>query len=47
MAISAIPLYLEDGHRRNIIQGSVSLDDEGIDGCTELVHGFQHHIAEW
>jgi len=41
------PRYLEDGHGGNIIQGSVSLEDEGIDGCTELVHGFQHHIAEW
>lgn len=33
--------------RGNIIQGSVLLDDEASNGCTELVLGFHHHIAEW
>lgn len=33
----SIPLYLEDGHGSAIIQGSVSLDDEDEDGCTEIV----------
>ena len=33
----SIPLYLEDGHGVAIIQGSVSLDDEDEDGCTEIV----------
>lgn len=44
----SIPRYLESGRGGNMIQGSVSLDDETAeDGCTVLVAGFHHHIAEW
>ena len=39
--------YLESGRGGNIIQGSVSLDDESVNGCTEIVPGFQRHIGEW
>lgn len=42
-----IPQYLESGRGKDIIQGSVSFDDESEFGCTELVLGFHHHIAEW
>ena len=44
----SIPRYLESGRGENMIQGSLSLDDETAeDGCTVLVAGFHHHIAEW
>ncbi len=42
-----VPKYLEDGHGGNIIQGSVSLDDENAHGCTEIVPGFHKHIENW
>ncbi|MCJ1412158.1 hypothetical protein MMC19_006250 [Ptychographa xylographoides] len=42
-----IPKYLQDGHGGSIIQGSISLDDETVNGCTELQLGFHKHIAEW
>ena len=42
-----IPKYLENGHGVNIIQVSVSLKNECVDGCTELVPGFHHYIREW
>lgn len=31
----------------NIIQGSVSLDDENAQGCTEIVPGFHRYIGSW
>lgn len=40
--------YLATNKGANIIQGSVSLDDETVDGgCTELVLGFHRHIKRW
>lgn len=42
-----MPKYLENGHGGMIIQGSVSLDNEDENGCTELVPGFQNHIKTW
>jgi len=39
--------FLEDGHGGNIIQGSVSLDHEDEEGCTEIVPGFHKHIRTW
>lgn len=39
-----IPKYLKYGHGANIIQGSVSLDDETVDGCTEILPDFHGHI---
>lgn len=35
------------GRGKNIIQGSLSLDNENKDGCTLLVLGFHHRIHEW
>ncbi|MCJ1463694.1 hypothetical protein MMC07_002303 [Pseudocyphellaria aurata] len=44
----SIPRYLESGRGKNMIQGSVSLDDETAeDGCTILVRCFYKNIAEW
>ena len=43
-----IDKYLGTGRGANIIQGSVSLDDETIEGgCTEIVPGFHRNIAHW
>ena len=42
-----VPSYLENGHSSNIIQGSISLDDETEDGCTEILPGFHKNIGEW
>lgn len=42
-----IPKDLADGHGGNIIQGSVSLDDETDEGCTEILPGFHQNIREW
>ena len=39
--------FLETGKGGNIIQGSVSLDDETFDGCTTIIPGFHHRIQEW
>jgi Phytanoyl-CoA dioxygenase (PhyH) len=41
--------YLVDGRGGNMIQGSVSLDDERPDMCTEILPGFntREKIAEW
>ena len=38
---------MKTGRGKNIIQGSLSLDDESEDGCTLLVLGFHHRIHEW
>lgn len=38
--------YLANGHEGNIIQGSLSLDDESEAGCTVIVPEFQKHIKE-
>lgn len=38
---------LSSGHGANIIQGSVSLDDESPTNCTEIVPGFHKKIGEW
>ena len=43
-----IEQFLESGRGANIIQGSVSLDDEGPDtGCTIIVPGMHRRLAEW
>ena len=39
--------YLANGHGGNIIQGSVSLDDENAEGCMEIVRGFLKNIESW
>ena len=39
--------YLDNGHGADIIQGSVSLDDETEGGCTEIVPGFHKCIRKW
>ncbi|KAI9887442.1 MAG: hypothetical protein M1823_000779 [Watsoniomyces obsoletus] len=39
--------YVRTRKGGNIVQGSVSLDDETIDGCTLLVPGFHRHIDAW
>ncbi|MCJ1396607.1 hypothetical protein MMC18_009498 [Xylographa bjoerkii] len=42
-----VRMYLENEHGKNIIQGSISLDDENEEGCTEIVPGFHKNIAHW
>ena len=42
-----MPKYLESGNGGNIIQGSVSIDDETTRNCTEIVPGFHHVIDRW
>ena len=44
-----ITQYLKDGRGGNMIQGSVSLDDETPDMCTEIIPGMhtKEKIAEW
>ena len=37
--------YLNTGRGGNVIQGSVSLDEESETGCTVLVPGFHHAIS--
>ena len=39
--------YLESSRGGEIIQGSVSFDDEDEKGCTELVLGFHKQIGRW
>ncbi|KAI9764398.1 MAG: hypothetical protein M1839_005900 [Geoglossum umbratile] len=39
--------FMKTGRGKNIIQGSLSLDDESEHGCTLLVPGFHRHIHEW
>src|ERR1700712_2563199 len=41
--------YLIDGRGGNMIQGTVSLDDETPDMCTEIIPGLHTHekIADW
>lgn len=41
-----IALYPDNGHGGNIIQGSLFLDDEDVNGCTEIVPGFQAHLGD-
>ncbi len=38
---------MKTGRGKNIIQGSLSLDDENKDNCTLLVLGFHRRIHEW
>jgi hypothetical protein len=42
-----IDKYLANGHGGNIIQGSLSLDNESPEGCTEIVPSFHEHIEGW
>ncbi|KAI9777313.1 MAG: hypothetical protein M1839_008921 [Geoglossum umbratile] len=39
--------FVKTGRGKNIIQGSLSLDDESEHSCTLLVPGFHRHIHEW
>src|SRR5436305_11256340 len=38
---------LEQPRQRNMIQGTVSLDNEDQSNCTILVLGFHKHITTW
>ena len=38
--------FIKMGQGKNIIQGSLSLDDENEHSCTLLVPGFHRHIYE-
>ena len=42
-----ISKYIESDHEANIIQDSVSLDDENTHECTKLVSDFHNHIIDW
>lgn len=42
-----VSMFLRSGHGGNIIQGSVSFDDETPDGCTEIIPGFHRKIEDW
>ena len=43
-----IPEFLETGRGGNIIQGSVSLDDETTEtGCTVIIPGMHKRLREW
>ena len=42
-----ISKYIESDHEANIIQDSVSLDDENIHKCMKLVSDFHNHIIDW
>ncbi|KAL8788068.1 MAG: hypothetical protein Q9195_007482 [Heterodermia aff. obscurata] len=42
-----IDQYLQHGHGGNIIQGSMSLDNETEDACTLIVPGFHRNIERW
>lgn len=41
-----ISKYIESDHEANIIQESISLDDESIHECTKLVSDFHNHIID-
>ncbi len=42
----SVDKYVKTSKGKNIIQGSLSLDDEDKDNCTLLVLGFHRHIHE-
>ncbi len=42
-----ISKYIKSDHEANIIQDSVSLDDENTHECTKLVSDFHNHIIDW
>ncbi|KAI9767399.1 MAG: hypothetical protein M1835_007046 [Candelina submexicana] len=42
-----IPRLLAEGRGKNLIQGSVSLDDEDMSNCTEILPGMNKHMADW
>lgn len=39
--------FVKSGRGLNLVQGSVSVDDETEDNCTLLVLGFHHSIHDW
>ena len=39
--------FMKTGWGKNIIQGSLSLDNENEHSCTLLVPGFYYHIHKW
>ncbi len=43
----SISKYLVDDHEKNIIQRSLSLDDESFERCIEIVSDFHKHIERW
>ena len=42
-----VPRLLSEGRGINIVQCSVSVDNEESDGCTIVVPGFHRHIRQW
>jgi hypothetical protein len=42
-----IPELLKNSRGANMIQGSVSLDDEDETNCTVILPGMQHKMSEW
>ena len=42
-----VPRFLANGDGANAIQGSMSLDDETPNSCTEVLLGFHHHLDSW
>lgn len=42
-----VPAFTATGRGRYLIQGSVSLDDEDDEDCTEILPGMHHHLKEW
>ena len=42
----SISKYLIDNHERNIIQKSLSLNDESFKRCIEIVFDFHKHIEK-
>jgi len=41
-----IPKLVNEGKERYMIQGSVSLDNEKKEDCTEMLLGMHHHLGE-
>lgn len=40
-----VPRFLANGDGANAIQGSISLDDETSNSCTEVLLGFHHYLG--
>ena len=42
-----IPRLVKDFKGASLVQGSVSLDSERSDDCTEMLLGMQYHLGDW
>ena len=42
-----IPGLVYEGRRENMIQGTLSLDDEDNENCTEMLLGMRRCLREW